>query len=76
MRHKNFYFNDIYLGTLYENGRFDYMVNVNHGQEMNVESVIHILERIRLIGLQYDLDCDRYILSYDQAMSKDGFEFT
>lgn len=75
MRHKNFYFNDIYLGTLYENGRFDYMVNSNHSQDMNVEAVIHILERIRLVGLQDDFDFDRYILSYDKSMFKDGFEF-
>ena len=75
VRHKNFYFNDIYLGTLYENGRFDYMVNSNHSEYMNIEDVVHVLERIRLIGLQDDFSFDRYILSYDQSMFKDGFEF-
>lgn len=75
MRHKNFYFNDIYLGTLYENGRFDYMVNSNHSEYMNVEIVVRILERIRLVGLQDDFDFDRYISTYDQSMFKDGFEF-
>ena len=75
MRHKNFYYNDIYLGTLYENGRFDYMVSSNHSQDMNVEAVIHVLERIRLVGLQDDFSFDRYIISYDLSMFKDGFEF-
>lgn len=75
MRHKNFYFNDIYLGTLYENGRFDYMVNSNQSEYMNIEDVVHILERIRLIGLQDDFSFDRYILSYENSMFKDGFEF-
>ena len=75
MRHKNFYYNDIYLGVLYENGRFDYMVNSNQSNYMNIEDVVHVLERIRLIGLQDDFDFDRYILSYDQSMFKDGFEF-
>ena len=75
MRHKNFYFNDIYLGTLYENGRFDYMVNSNHSEYMDIEAVVHILERIRLVGLQDDFDFDGYILSYDNSMFKDGFEF-
>lgn len=75
MKHKNFYFNDIYLGTLYENGRFDYMVNSNQSEYMNIEDVVHVLERIRLIGLQDDFSFDRYILSYDQSMFKDGFEF-
>ena len=51
------------------------MVNSNHSQDMNVEDVVHILERIRLVGLQDDFDFDRYILSYDQSMFKDGFEF-
>ena len=75
MRHKNFYFNDIYLGTLYENGRFDYMVNSNHSEYMNIEDVVHVLERIRLIGLQDDFSFDRYILSYNNSMFKDGTEF-
>ena len=75
MRHKNFYFNDIYLGTLYENGRFDYIVNSNQSEYMDIEAVVHILERIRLIGLQDDFSFDRYILSYEQSMFKDGFEF-
>ena len=75
MRHKNFYYNDIYLGTLYENGRFDYMVNSNHSEYMDVESTVHVLERIRLVGLQDDFDFDRYILTYDQSTFKDGFEF-
>ena len=75
MRHKNFYYNDIYLGTLYEDGRFDYMVNSNHSEFMDIEATTHILERIRLVGLQKDFDFDRYIQSYDQSMFKDGFEF-
>ncbi len=75
MRHKNFYFNDIYLGTLYENGRFDYIVNSNQSEYMDIEAVVHILERIRLIGLQDDFSFDGYILSYEQSMFKDGFEF-
>ena len=75
MRHKNFYFFFFFLGTLYENGRFDYMVNSNHSEYMNVEAVVHILERIRLVGLQDDFSFDRYILSYNNSMFKDGFEF-
>lgn len=75
MRHKNFYYNDIYLGTLYENGLFDYMINSNHAQHINVEIAIHILERIRLVGLEEDFNYDRYIQSYQNSMFKDGFEF-
>ena len=75
MRHSNFYYNDIYLGTLYENGLFEYMVNSNRAKEIDIETTIHTLERIRLIGLQDDFDYDRYIDSYRNSMFKDGFEF-
>ena len=75
MRHKGFYFNDIYLGTLYESGVFDYMVNSNHAKYMDVENTVHILERIRIIGKQDDFDFDNYIESYNNFVFKDGFEF-
>ena len=75
MKHSNFYYNDIYLGTLYENGLFEYMVNSNHAKYMNVEIALHILERIRLVGLEKDFNYDEYIQSYQNAMFKDGFEF-
>lgn len=75
MKYSRFYYNDIYLGTLYENGRFDYMVSSNFGEEMNIEMVVHTLERIREIGLEKDFDFDRYIQSYQNPHFKDGFEF-
>ena len=75
MKYSRFYYNDIYLGTLYENGRFDYMVSSNFGEEMNIEMVVHTLERIREIGLAKDFDFDRYISTYQNSYFKDGFEF-
>ena len=75
MRHSNFYYNDIYLGTLYENGYFDYMVNSNRAKEIDIEATVHILERIRQIGLNDDFNYDEYINSYNNSYFKDGFEF-
>ena len=75
MKYSRFYYNDIYLGTLYENGRFDYMVSSNFGEEMNIEMVVHTLERIREIGLAKDFNFDEYIQSYQNSYFKDGFEF-
>lgn len=75
MKHKNFYYKDWYLGTLYENGIFEYMINSNHAQHMDVEAAVHVLERIRLIGLQKDFDYKKYIDSYSNSQFKDDFEF-
>ena len=51
------------------------MVSSNFGEEMNIEMVVHTLERIREIGLEKDFDFDRYIQSYQNSYFKDGFEF-
>lgn len=75
MRHSRFYYNDIYLGTLYENGKFDYTVSSNLGEELDIEMVVHNLERIRRTGLEKDFNFDRYIQSYQNSFFKDGFEF-
>ena len=61
--------------TLYENGRFDYMISSNFGPYMDIEMVVHTLERIRRIGLENDFDFDRYVESYQNSYFKDGFEF-
>ena len=75
MRYSRFYYNDIYLGTLYENGKFDYVVSSNLSEDMDIEMVVHTLERIRRIGLEKDFDFDRYINSHQNSYFKDGFEF-
>lgn len=75
MRYSRFYYNDTYLGILYENGLFDYMINSNYAQSMDIENAVHILERIRRIGLQDDFDFDKYIQTYNNSQFKDGFEF-
>lgn len=51
------------------------MVSSNFGEEMNIEMVVHTLERIRLVGLEEDFNYDKYIQSYQNSMFKDGFEF-
>ena len=40
------------------------MVSSNFGEEMNIEIVVHTLERIREIGLAKDFNFDEYIQSY------------
>ena len=76
MRHSNFYYNDIYLGTLYESGVFDYMVFSSHAKYMDVERVVHALETIRKVGLSDDFNYDSYLESWKNfQFSDDGFEF-
>ena len=51
------------------------MVSSNFGEEMNIEMVVHTLERIRQIGLEKDFNFDNYVQSYQNSYFKDGFEF-
>ena len=51
------------------------MINSNYAQSMDIENAVHILERIRRIGLQDDFDFDKYIQTYNNSQFKDGFEF-
>ena len=75
MKHSKFYFNDIYLGTLYENGVFKYKIASSQAKDIDIESTVHILERIRQIGLTKDFNYDNYVSSYNNSYFKDGFKF-
>ena len=75
VKHSNFYYKDIYLGTLYENGQFEYTINSSQADHMNVVMVIKNLERIRKVGLEKDFNYQNYIDSYNNFPFKDGFEF-
>lgn len=75
MKHSKFYFNDIYLGTLYENGVFKYKIASSQAKDIDIESTVHVLERIRQIGLTKDFDFNRYVNSYNNSYFKDGFKF-
>ena len=75
MKHSNLYYRDIYLGTLYENGRFDYMVNSNQADYMNVETIVHILEVIRESCLDKEFNFDKYIREWNNFYFQDDFEF-
>ena len=75
MRHSNLYFKDIYLGTLYENGRFDYMISSNRSDQLNMEIIIHTLEVIRESCLSDTFNFDDYVNSWNNFTFKDGFKF-
>ena len=75
MKHKALYYKDFYLGTLFENGIFDYMINSNHAHYMDIEMVVHNLERLRLTAKQEDFNFDEYIATHENSTFKDGFEF-
>ena len=75
MKHSNFYYNDIYLGTLYENGVFEYRITSNQADEMNVTMVANRLESIRQIASKEGFDYEDYVKRYNSFQFKDGFEF-
>ena len=75
MRNAKLYYKDTYLGTLYESGVFDYTINSNHSEDLDVEKIIHILEVVRKSGLTEGFNFDEYVNSWNNFQFKDGFEF-
>ena len=75
MKKSEFYFNGIHLGTLYEDGTFDYSIDSSQSAYMNIEIVVHTLELIRNVGLDPNFNYEQYIKSYNNFKFKDGFEF-
>ena len=75
MKKSEFYFNGIHLGTLYENGTFDYSIDSSQSAYMNIEIVVHTLELIRNVGLDPNFNYEQYIKNYNNFKFKDRFEF-
>ena len=75
MKNSRLYYNDIYLGTLYESGEFDYTLNSNQSQYMDMEITVHVLETIRRAGLSKGFDFQRYLADWKNFPFKSQFEF-
>ena len=75
MKNSRLYYNDIYLGTLYENGEFSYTLNSSQSQYMDMEITVHVLETIRKAGLDKGFDFHRYLTDWKEFSFKNQFEF-
>ena len=73
MRVAKIYYNDILLGTLWENGKFNYELYSSYADRMNMELIIHDLERIRQIGLEKDFNFNNYTNSWLNFPFKDSW---
>lgn len=61
MRIANFFYKDELIATLWETGKVAYEIHSSFAKEMNVEIVLHEVERMRQIGLEDDFDFDHYV---------------
>ena len=75
MKQSRLYYNGIFLGTLYSNGIFNYMLDSSYAERINMELVLHQLEMIREVGKQKDFDFDKYIQGCKEFPFSDGFEW-
>lgn len=75
VKNSRLYYNDIYLGTLYENGEFSYTLNSSQSQYMDMEITVHVLETIRKAGLDKGFDFHRYLTDWKEFSFKNQFEF-
>lgn len=75
MRVANFYYGDVLLGVLYENGRFDYTVHSFYAEKMPIEIVMHQLEIIRVCGLLDSFNFDEYITEWNEYPFPSEFRF-
>ena len=76
MKKADFYYKEIYLGTLFENGYFSYIITSNYSKDIdNIEYIVHTLEIIRESGSSETFDFDKYIDSWNNFTFKDNFHF-
>ncbi len=75
MRKADFYYDEIYLGTLFENGYFNYLITSNYSKYLDIEYVAHTLEIIRESSSSETFNFDNYIDSWNNFTFKDNFHF-
>lgn len=76
MKKADFYYKEIYLGTLFENGYFSYIITSNYSKDIDdIEYIVHTLEIIRESGSSKTFDFDNYISSWNNFTFKDNFHF-
>ena len=75
MKKADFYYDEIYLGTLFENGYFNYLITSNYSKYLDIEYVVHTLEIIRESSSSETFDFDKYIDSWNNFTFKDNFHF-
>ncbi len=75
MKKADFYYKEIYLGTLFENGCFNYLVTSDYSKNLDIEYVIHTLEIIRKSSLSKTFNFDNYINSWNNSTFKNNFHF-
>lgn len=75
MKYADFYCNEVHLGTLYENGKFDYIIDSNLINNNQLDIIAHTLSIIKEVGLSDDFNFDSYISSWNNFIFKDNFYF-
>ena len=66
MKIANLYCKDILLGTLFEDGRFNYELYSSYATEINMEQAIRKLELMRQVGLSDTFDFDSYVREWQE----------
>lgn len=75
MEGSDLYYKGIYLGSLYEDGKFDYVIDSHDSDKMNVESVAHQLELIRAVASEPDFDYAKYVREFNEFKFNDDYKF-
>ena len=73
MRKARLTYKGIYLGTLWEEGKFDYELKSLYADDMNIEEMAHTLEVIRAVGKRDDFNFDNYTAAWNAF--NDNFHF-
>ena len=77
MKGADLYFNGVYLGSLYEDGTFEYEIKSSYADKMDINAVVDYLELIRMVGKEKDFDFDTYLKSWHEYYFNDldAYEF-
>ena len=75
MEGSDLYYKGIYLGSLFEDGTFDYVIDSTDADKMNVEQVAHQLELIRAIAKDSDFNYANYVKEFNEFKFNNDYKF-
>jgi len=74
MKKANFKYKGIQLGTLYEDGRMEYVLKSSYADKMDIEIMAHTLEIMREVGLDEKFDFSTYVEAWNIFNNDSRFE--
>lgn len=69
------YYESIYLGTLYEDNTFTYVIDSQYKDRFDMELVAHQLALIDEVSKEPNFDCEKYVKAFNEFKFNTNYKF-